>query len=165
MTRSMACLSVSFSLWFAMAGTASAQAVLEYGLGASRAATTTAPAAGIGKSMSGLAGSVDKALKAAGKQSSETQPAAAAATATSTGAKTPTTVAEAPPAPTPNWEDPSGIEPGLDYEELVRRFGPSAMAITDGTERSLTYRGKDGMFQLKVLDGAVKSIAKPQPKG
>jgi hypothetical protein len=167
MTRSMVCLSVSCSLWFAMAGTASAQAMLEYGLGASRAVTTAAPAAGIGKSMSGLAGSVDKALKAAGKQSSEAQPAAAAAavTAAAPAAKAPAIVAEAPPAPTPNWEDPSGIETGLDYEELVRRFGPSAMAITDGTERSLTYRGKDGMFQVKVLDGAVKSIAKPQPRG
>jgi hypothetical protein len=64
MTRSIAFLSVSFSLWLAVAGVAYGQAAVEAGLGAARAATTTAPAKGLGKSMSGLAGSLDKALKA-----------------------------------------------------------------------------------------------------
>lgn len=66
------------------------------------------------------------------------------------------------PAPVASWEDPGGIEPGLSYEDLVRRFGPSAMSITSGTEKLLTYRGKDGMFQVKVQDGKVASIAKPK---
>jgi hypothetical protein len=168
MTRLIACLSVSFSLWLVMAGTASGQAVLEYGLGASRAATSTAPAAGLGKSISGLAGSLDKAVKAAGKQGSEKQPAAptTAAVAAQPPSVTPSTAVDPPPVPSPapNWEDPSGIEPGLNYDDLVHRFGPSSMAITDGVEQSLTYRGKDGMFQVKVQDGTVKSIQKPQPK-
>jgi hypothetical protein len=165
MTRSIACLSVSCLLGLAMAGTASGQAVVEYGLGASRAATTTAPAKGLGKSMSGLAGSLDKAIKAAGKQGPVEQPTAATTTATP-AAKTTSAVAAIPPVPVPapTWEDPSGIETGLKYDEMVSRFGPSAMAITDGVERLLTYRGKDGMFQVTVQDGTVKSIEKPRPR-
>ncbi|MCX6633285.1 MAG: hypothetical protein NTW28_37290 [Candidatus Solibacter sp.] len=144
-----------------MAGTAAGQAAVEAVLGAARAATATAPAKGLGKSMSGLAGSLDKALKA-GQQSSDAQPAAA--TTTTPAPKTPSTAANTPPAPAPNWEDPSGIESGLNYEELVRRFGPSSMAITVGAEKSLTYRGKDGAFQVKVQDGMVTAIEKPRPK-
>jgi len=161
MVRSTACIAVSFSLWLSMAGSAAAQATVESGLGAARAVTTTAPARGIGKSMSGLAGSLDKVLKG-GQQSSNEQPAAAvsAKPATRTGATSPKTS----PPPVMNWEDPSGIEPGLAYDELVRRFGPSSMAITAGAERSLTYRGKDGVFQVKVQDGVVTSIEKPQSK-
>ena len=161
MVRSTACIAVSFSLWLSMAGTAAGQATVEAGLGAARAVTTTAPARGIGKSMSGLAGSLDKALKG-GQQGSNEQPAAAvpAKPATKTGATSP----RPSPPPVVNWEDPSGIAPGLAYDELVRRFGPSSLAITAGAERSLTYQGKDGVFQVKVEDGVVTSIEKPQPK-
>jgi hypothetical protein len=151
----------SFSLWLAMAGTAAGQASVEAGLGAARAVTTTAPARGIGKSMSGLAGSLDKAIKG-GQTGSSDQPAGVVAS--KPGTKTESAPAKTSPTPVPNWEDPGGIEPGLAYDELVRRFGPSSMAITAGTERSLTYRGKDGMFQVKVQDGVVTSIDKPQPK-
>jgi hypothetical protein len=144
-----------------MAGPAAGQATVESGLGAARAVTTTAPARGIGKSMSGLAGSLDKALKG-GQQGSNEQPAAADSKkpATKAGSTSP----KPSPSPAVNWEDPSGIEPGLAYDELVRRFGPSSMAITAGTERSLTYRGKDGVFQVKVQDGVVTSVEKPQSK-
>src|ERR1019366_5333091 len=165
MTRSLACFSVSFSLWIAMAGTAAGQAVVETGLGAARAATTAGPAKGIGKSISGLS-ALDKALKPGQPVSDEQTPASTTAkpadktTAKPAGKTTPSSAST--PAPSqPNWEDPSGVEPGLGYEELVRRFGPPAMAITNSTERSLTYRGKDGVFQVEVRDGAVASIVKP----
>jgi hypothetical protein len=147
----------SFSLWLALAGTAAGQATVEAGLGAARAVTTTAPARGIGKSMSGLAGSLDKALKGGSSE----QSAGVVATKPGTQSSTPDKTS---PTPAPNWEDPGGIETGLAYDDLVRRFGPSSMAITAGTERSLTYRGKDGIFQVKVQDGVVTSIEKPQPK-
>jgi hypothetical protein len=161
MTRSIVWIPVSFSLWLAMAGTAAAQATVEAGLGAARAVTTVAPAKGIGKSMAGLAGSLDKALKG-GQQGSDIQPPAAIATKAASTTQSPS--AGISPAPVANWEDPGGIELGLSYEELVRRFGPSSMAITSGAERALTYPGKDGMFQVKVQDGVVKSIEKPQPR-
>ena len=161
MARSMACLSFSFSLWIATAGIAAGQAALESGLGAARAATTTAPAKGMGKSISGLAGSLDKAFKAE-KPDSVEQPA----TVSTTKAK-PTTSRQSlsdntSPVPVPDWEDPGGIEPGLHYEELVRRFGPPSMAITIAAEKSLTYRGKDGVFHVKVQAESVTSIEKPR---
>jgi hypothetical protein len=143
-------------LWFAMAGIAYGQATVEAGLGAARAATSTAPAKGLGKSMSGLAGSLDKALKATPSKTASS--ATGIPSADSPSASTPS----AAPAPAPSWEDPGGIEPGLSYEELVRRFGPSAMSITSGTEKSLSYTGKAGMFQVTVQDGKVASIAKPK---
>jgi hypothetical protein len=149
MTRSM------MVLWLAMAGIAYGQATVEAGLGAARAATSTAPAKGLGKSMSGLAGSVDKALKAG-------TPKASSAVVDTPAANAPSAAPAMAPAPAPSWEDPAGIELGLSYEDLVRRFGPSAMSITSGTEKSLSYLGKAGTFQVTVQDGKVASIAKPK---
>jgi hypothetical protein len=158
MTRSVACFSVSFSLWIAMAGPAAGQAVVETGLGAARAAAAAGPAKGIGKSISGLSVAVDKALKP-GQPVSNAQPLASSTAKPAD--KTTSTSASASAASQPDWEDPSGVEPGLGYEELVRRFGPPAMAITNSAERSLTYRGKDGVFQVEVRNGAVATIVKP----
>lgn len=160
MTRSLACFSVSFSLWLAMAGPAAGQATVESGLGAARAAGAAGPAKGIAKSMSGLSVALDKALKP-GQPASDEQPLAA--TTSKPQAKTPSTSAAASPAPSPNWEDPSAVQPGLGYQELVRRFGPPAMAITDSAESFLTYRGKDGAFQIEVRDGVVAAVVKPRP--
>jgi len=164
MTRSLASLSISVSLCLATALPAAAQAALEAGLGAARAVTTTAPAAaGIGKSISGA---FDKALKSV-PQASKDQPATTrAATAPNPAAKELTASATASPvpapAPKPNWEDPDGIEKGLSHEDLLRRFGPPAMSIAGSAQLSLTYQGKDGMFQVEVRDGLVASVAKPQ---
>ncbi len=136
-----------------MPGLAFGQAAVEAGLGASRAATSTAPAKGIAKSMSGLAGSLDKALKPAQKE--------AADEATPVPAPAPVvTAAKAAPAKQ-KFEDAGGIEVGLAYDELVRRFGPASMAMTFGAERSLSYPGKDGMFQVTMQDGKVKAVEKP----
>lgn len=135
-----------------MAALAHGQAAVEAGLGASRAATSTAPARGIGKSMSGLAGSLDKALKPAQKESSDE--------VVSAPSPAPVVAAKAAPAKQ-KFEDAGGIEPGLAYDELVRRFGPASMAVTVGAERSLSYAGKEGMFQVTVQDGKVKAVEKP----
>ena len=136
-----------------MAGMAYGQAAVEAGLGASGAATSTAPARGIGKSMSGLAGSLDKALKPAQKESPEEVVSAPSPAPVIAAAK-------APPA-RQKFEDAAGIETGLTYDELVRRFGPASMAMTVGAERSLSYAGKEGMFQVTVQDGKVKAVEKP----
>ena len=159
MARSIAYLSGSIFLWLVMTGTAAGQAAVEYGLGAAHAATGAAPAKGIGKAMSGLAGSLDKAVKA-GQQGSDAQ--AGAAATTNTTAKTLSPSTRTPPPPVPNWEDPSGIQTGLSYGELVRRFGPAAMEITDDLGKSLTYSGKAGAFQLEIRDGKVTSVDRPK---
>src|SRR5450759_2847796 len=107
MARLIGYLPVSFSLWLAMAGTALGQATVEYGLGAARAATTAAPGKGIGKAMSGLAGSLEKAVKAEqqGSDAPATPAAAAkpAAKRSSSTAKTPSPSIDTPPPPAPNW--------------------------------------------------------------
>jgi len=164
MARSIACLSVSFSLWLTMAGPAAGQATVEYGLGAARAATTVAPAKGAGKVFDGLAGSLEKALKA-GRQGSDAQPVATttakpAVEKSSSAAKSQSPFADISPPPAPNWEDPSGIQTGLSYKELIRRFGPPALEITGEGGRSLTYSGKNGACQLQVQDDKVTSIEK-----
>ena len=149
--------SISLALWFAGAVASFGQTAVEAGLGASRAATSTAPAKGIGKSISGLAGSLDKALKPAQQASQETD---AAATVAATKA---TVSASAPAAPAKKYEDPGGIEAGTGYDELVRRFGPPAMAMTFDGEQSLSYPGKSGTYQITVRGGKVKSVEKPRP--
>jgi len=158
MARSMASLPGVFALGILMTCTAEGQTAVEAGMGAARAATTTAPAKGIGKSMSGLAGSLDKALKA-GQQGSG-GPAAGKATARTAGENLSTPAKSTLPAG-PRREDPSGIQMGLSYEELIRRFGPPAMEITSELGTSLSYSGKAGLFQLEVRDGKVVSIEKP----
>jgi hypothetical protein len=49
----------------------------------------------------------------------------------------------------------------MTYDELVRRFGPYSMAISDSTQKVLTYRGKAGVFQVAMQDGKVSGVEKP----
>jgi hypothetical protein len=149
-----------------MPGTAAGQATVEYSLGAARAATTTAPARGIGEAISGLAASFDKVVKE-GQQGSDVTPAASttsrtAAKYSSTAGKTPSRSTHSPRPPAPSWEDPSGIQAGLSYGEMVRRFGPPALEISGEVGRSLTYSGTNGRYQIEVQDEKVASIEKPK---
>ena len=153
MSRLMACLLVSLSA-------AAGQTTVEYGLGAARAATTTAPLTkGAGKAMGGLADRLDKALK------TDAKPAAAATAKPAvkeSAANTAVPAAHTPPPPAPIWEDPSGIQTGLSYGELVRRFGPASLEIAGADGKSLTYSGKNGTFEIQVRDEKVTSVEKPK---
>jgi hypothetical protein len=60
------------------------------------------------------------------------------------------------------WEDPSGIETGLSYDELLRRFGRPSLAITSETGRTLTYSGKGGAYHVELEDEKVASVRKPK---
>jgi len=157
MARWMGSLAVSGWLWLTVTGIASGQVLVESGLGAARAATTTAPAAGLGKSISGLTGSLDKALKA-GQPDSGTRSGLSAPAAT---AKAPAAADGAAPAAV-KFEDPNLIEVGLHYADLVRRFGPPSLEITGETGKTLTYTSKAGAFHLDVENGQVTSIRKPK---
>lgn len=146
-----------------MAATAAAQSAVEYGLNAGRAATTTAPAQGIGKAMSGIAGSLDKTVKASQQASDSSSAPTAESKHPGRKAATAARVRPAvstPPAPAPNWEDPAAISAGLTYEDLMRRFGPPSLQITSATGNSLSYSGKDGMVQVEVQGGKVTSVEK-----
>jgi hypothetical protein len=65
-------LPLSLCLWLAGSAKLDAQAMVENALGAGRGATTTAPAAGIAKSVNGMAGALDSVLKGAPGAASST---------------------------------------------------------------------------------------------
>lgn len=135
-----------FLLCFAAAAALSAQTMVEAGLGASRAATSTAPAAGIGKSIAGAMSTLDKTLKSADKS-----------TSSETIVLTKNTP---PPASTRTYEPIAKAEVGLAYAELIERFGKPAMEITgeDGV-RKLSY----GATRIQIKDGKIIEIRPPAP--
>ena len=147
-----------------------AQTGVEYGLGAGRAATSTAPAAGIGKTMGGLAGTLDKTLKQGEGSDASTAAPAAKRAATAKKAASPDTAASKATAasvpaaaPAPSYEDPKKIETGMEYDELVRRFGPPSMEATNESGgKLLTYAGKDGTSQVEVKEGKVSAVNRSQ---
>lgn len=149
-----------------MTGTAAGQATVESSLGTAGAVTTAAPARGIGDALSGLAGSLEKTV-GDWQHDSDAKPGgtvtiAMPAKRTAPVAKARSRAANVPPPPAPKWEDPSGIQAGLSYAEVVRRFGPPTMQLMDDEGLSLSYSGKDGAFQVHVCDEKVTSIEKPK---
>ena len=72
-------------------------------------------------------------------------------------------VATAAAKPAPKYEDAGAIEPGLLYADLIRRFGPPAMSMTYDGETALSYSGKGGPYQVKVVAGIVNAVEQPHP--
>ncbi len=128
------------------------QAAVEAGLGAARAATTTAPAQNLAKGIAGAFGSLEKAAGA--------QPASSTTTTETVLVRSPevTTLAGA-------IDVISHAEVGMAYDELVRRFGPPSLELA-GAEggRKLTYAGKEGSTQIEVKEDKVASIKLPEPQ-
>jgi len=125
------------------------QAMVESGLGAARAATMSAPAAGIGKSISGLAESAGKAMSAT-PGSSVTQVNVVRSSVTR-----PATVHAA-------YADVRTAPVGTAYEDLIARFGPPFLEMTfDGGLERLTYPGRDGSTRVEIRDGKVASVEPP----
>ena len=161
--------------------TAIGQAVAEYGLGAGRAATTTAPT---GKIANGIAGTFESLSKAAGTDSGAAAPGSASPSPEAghtparkighrTQSKRSTLAAKAAPpdvtpatpptaAPAPVYEDPRQIQAGMKYDEMVRRFGPPSMSVTTESGTSmLWYSSRDGSYQVEVQDGKVIAPRRP----
>ena len=127
------------------------QAAVEAGLGAARAVTSTAPAAGLGKSIAGAFGTLDKTLKT-------DKPATEVITVRSSS--TP----PAPKTPARTYEDIRKAEIGMEYETLIERFGPAALEMAgEGGIRKLTYPGKEGSTQVEVKEGKVLAVNLPKP--
>jgi hypothetical protein len=135
------------------AATLYGQAAVEAGLGAARAATSTAPARELGKGIAGAFGNLEKALggkASTGSVTSETVAVRSHATA-------------APKEPAKTYETIAHAEVGMEYDEVVRRFGPPSLELAGGEgERKLTYAGKEGSTQIEVKEGKVSSIRTPQ---
>lgn len=136
-----------------LAGTLYGQAAVEAGLGASRAATSTAPAAGIGKSIAGAFSSLDKTLK--GGQSSDA--------VTTEVITVRSTLATQPKPSSKTYENIAKVEVGLEYDSLIQRFGPAALEVAgEGGVKKLTYPGKDGSTQVEVKEGKVSAVNLPK---
>ena len=166
MARSIACVAVASALWMTMTGTAAGQAAVESSVIAAGTSTAAASAAGIGGAISGLASTFEKTVRA-GQQDSDANSiivisAPAAGKRSSTAARKRLRSTDTPPAPAKKWEDPGGIQAGLSYGDLVRRFGPPSMEIVGDEGRSLTYSGPNGAFQVEVRDEKVASVEKPK---
>ena len=150
-------------------GAAAAQTVVEYGAGAGAAATAAGPAKGVGTSIGGAFESLDKALKQAQDQTPKAEPATTARPATATPAKPKTEVIKeaaapaAPATPPPSYEDAVGIQKGMSCEEVVRRFGPPAMAFaTEDDAKTMSYASKAGGVQVECQGGKVASVERPR---
>ena len=135
-------------LCLAVAGLASAQAMAEYGLAAGKGAVGAAAAAkGLSKAIKGVTDKTEQTMKDA--KSVQVQPAV--------GGKT-----DAKPADTPEvkYEDPAGLKAEMLYVEVLRRFGPPAMSISDGDTKMLTYASKTGQWEVEVQGDKIKSVRK-----
>lgn len=147
-----------FSVLFGLEGILAGQGTLERGFGTSRAATSTAPARGLKKSVGGVVGNLEKVLKT-GQEASDTT--STATEVAEPGEQRATWVAPnpAPAVPAKIYEDPSGIRTGMATEELVRRFGPPALEVTGASSaRTVSYWGKNGVVQLELRNDKVSLV-------
>jgi hypothetical protein len=140
-----------------------AQAAIEAAAGAARATTTTVPADKLGNSINGAFDKLNRALHDAEK-AKPTSPAAPVTSKKSpVSAAVKPTAMPTPAAPKPEviFEDPSGIQEGMDYVEVTKRFGPPALQMTSGPDQeTLCYTRKDMSYDLTLRSGKVTAIRK-----
>lgn len=149
-------------LLFALPGMLTAQAMVETAIGVSRAATSTAPAQNAGKAIGAAFGSLSRTLDPSETKAGAAKPAAAkpaAPSAKSASARPQKATAE--PEPQVTFEDPSGIQKGMEYAEIVRRFGPPSLKLTTGPgEETLCYAKGNASVDVTMHDGKVASVQK-----
>jgi len=64
----------------------------------------------------------------------------------------------------PAFEDPSGIQEAMGYDEILRRFGPPSAKVTSGAgQETLYYSRKDLSVDVAVRNGKVISVRKSGP--
>ncbi len=166
-------LRIGMALLTLSAGLA-AQAIVEYSLGTAAAAGAAGAAQQLGKNVAAKMNKVGETLPApprtlkplsialpgASPVSASAPSAARPAAEESTAALLPLSPAlAAPPAPAVSYEDPAGIQEGMDYTEVVRRFGPPSMKYSsaDG-QQTLCYTRPDRSLDLQLRDGKVAAI-------
>lgn len=153
-----------------------AQAIVEYGLGTATVTGMAAAGQRLGQAAADKISKVHGAtpapptLKPLTGSAPDASPSAAAPSARAGSVRASAAdpaaalllapASPAPSAPAVSYEDPAGIKEGMDYAEVVRRFGPPSMKFassTAGGETLLYSRaGRDLDFQLR--DGKVGVI-------
>ena len=153
---------------------AAGQATVEAGLGMSGASTSAAAVRNLGDSMSGVFRNLDNALKPAVGASASKPPSPATSGAARSvratqrkradkAAPEPERAAPAIVPPPQHYEDAAGIEKGLEYAELVGRFGPPVMEFASGDgAKTMSYVSSGGAVQVEFQGGRVTSVEKPK---
>jgi hypothetical protein len=159
--KSLALTVMAVLLLTAVCPIAAAQGVVEYGLGAGRAATTAAPARDLGKQIGGMLDSLNKAANSGeGQAAPKAQSSSGARRRTTAASARTKTASHAPTGPAPVYEDPRHIEAGIGYEELVRRFGPPSMEVTTRPgRRTLSYAARENAVAVNLENEKVVSTA------
>lgn len=158
MGKSAPKIAMGFALAAGFCGAARAQAVTEYGSMASKSATVGQRANNISKSIGGVWGNLDKTIKSqdrsgAGSSQGASQGGTAQHTAVHSRRRNTRTAASI-------HEDPSRIQTGLGYEEVIRRFGPASFEVSTGPgTKTLAYPSKAGGIDVELLDGRVTKVA------
>jgi hypothetical protein len=141
------------------------QAIAEHAAASSAAAAAAGSMKNIGKKTSAALENAGKKLDKANKsQSTPSRHARAGGAAAPASSALPEASRV---SPTPAYEDPGGIQVGMAYTELLRRFGPPSTTITneDG-ETTLWYAGKGrgGEIPVRVRDNKVVGAGTPAAK-
>lgn len=157
-------------LLFALPGMLAAQAMVENANGVGRAVTSTAPAQKTGKAIGGAFKSLSRTLEPAEAKSGSARSGAAKPAGRIAGtapARPKNVVAVQPQLSLPDAraeassEDPSGIEKGMEYAEIVRRFGPPSLKLTTGpADETLSYARKNERVGVTLHNGKVASVQK-----
>jgi hypothetical protein len=140
-----------------------AQAVVEAAAGAARATTTAVPAQNVGKSINGAFDNLNRALQNTAKSKATTSSAATSpASAPVPAAVMPVSVpATAGPKADVTFEDPSVIQEGMEYAEVIKRFGPPSLKLTTGPDQeTLCYTKNDTNVDVTVRSGKVAAVQK-----
>ena len=136
------CACLSILLLGAAPISAHAQAAAETALGVGRAATMAAPLKNAGKRIGAVLDNAGKSMETRRDRASSPNASAVAL----------------PPAPQPlkvAYEAPIGIKTGMDYEEVLRRFGPPPLMLTTAPgSKTLCY----GSVDVEVREGKVVSV-------
>jgi hypothetical protein len=156
---------VSFVLLAAFGGPARGQAVTEYDSEISRSATTGSKANHISNEIGGVWRSLDKTLKASSEEHVGSQETSSGRTTQRALGRPISRGASRSSVTAATHEDPGGIQPGMSYGELVRRFGRPDFEVTDSTgTTTLSYLRKDGTIDLELQDGKVIKVASAKPQ-
>ena len=140
-----------------------AQAAAEAAAGAARATTTAVPADKISKSLNGAFDKIGRAVEdsAKAKPTSSTTPARPARAATPATSKPAPVEPPAAPKPAVSYEDPTGIRAGMEYGEVIRRFGEPSLKLTgDQNQETLCYTKDALQVDVTVRDGKVTEVRK-----
>jgi hypothetical protein len=156
---------MSFALLAACGGPARAQAVTEYDSEISRSATTGSKANHISSEIGGVWRSLDKTLKPSSDEHVGSQETSSGRTTQHAHSRSISRRASRSSATAGAHEDPIGIQPGISFAELLRRFGRPDFEVTDSTgTTTLSYLRKDGTIDLELQDGNVIKVASAKPQ-